>query len=73
MIRIIADEPNIEHVLHNIAEDLTDEEKEDLAFEIADRYSECPEDFLKLLYEGDFSLQEHIKIHGILSWKMGIL
>lgn len=45
---------NIEHVLHNIAEDLTDEEKEDLAFEIADQYSDCPEDFLKLLYEGDF-------------------
>lgn len=45
---------NIEHVLHNIAEDLSDEEKEDLAFEMADQYSECPEDFLKLLYEGDF-------------------
>ncbi len=45
---------NIEHVLHNITEDLTDEEKENLAFEIADRYSEHPEDFLKLLYEADF-------------------
>lgn len=45
---------NIEHVLHNIAEDLTDEEKEELAFEIADHYSECPEDFLELLYEADF-------------------
>lgn len=45
---------NIEHVLHNIENDLTDEEKEDLAFEIADQYSERPEDFLKLLYEADF-------------------
>lgn len=45
---------NIEHVLHNISTDLTDEEKEDLAFEIADQYSECPEEFLKLLYEADF-------------------
>lgn len=45
---------NIEHVFHNISTDLTDEEKEDLAFEIADRYSECPEEFLKLLYEADF-------------------
>lgn len=45
---------NMEHVLHNITEDLTDEEKEELAFEIADRYSEHPEDFLKLLYEADF-------------------
>lgn len=47
---------NIEHVLHNISEDLTDDEKEDLAFEIADRYSEQPETFLKLLYEADFSV-----------------
>ncbi len=45
---------NIEHVLHDISADLTDEEKEDLAFEIADRYSEHPEDFLELLYKADF-------------------
>ncbi len=45
---------NMEHVLHNISEDLTDEEKEDLAFEVADRYSEHAEDFLKLLYNGSF-------------------
>lgn len=45
---------NIEHVLHDISADLTDEEKEDLAFEIADRYSERPEDFLELLYKADF-------------------
>lgn len=45
---------NIEHVLHNITDDLTDEEKEDLAFKIADYYNKCPMDFLKLLYEADF-------------------
>lgn len=45
---------NIEHVLHNRVEELTDEEKEDLAFKIVDQYSDCPGDFLKLLYEGDF-------------------
>lgn len=45
---------NIEHVLHNISNDLTDEEKEDLAFKTAVRYSQRPEDFLKLLYEADF-------------------
>lgn len=44
----------MEHVLHNISQDLTDEEKEDLAFEIADRYSENPEEFLHLLYNADF-------------------
>lgn len=45
---------NMEHVLHNILQDLTDEEKEDLAFEIANRYSERPKDFLRLLYEESF-------------------
>lgn len=45
---------NMEHVLHNISQDLTEEEKEDLAFEIADRYSENPEEFLHLLYYADF-------------------
>lgn len=42
---------NMEHVLHDISEELTDEEKENLAFEIADQYSEQPEEFLRLLYE----------------------
>lgn len=45
---------NMEHVLHDIPQDLTDEEKEDLAFEIADQYSERPQDFLRLLYEAPF-------------------
>lgn len=45
---------NIEHVLHDISDHLTNEEKEDLALEIEDRYSENPEDFLKLLYTADF-------------------
>lgn len=47
---------NIEHVLHNRSEDLTDEEKDELAFEIADHYGEYPEAFLKLLYEADFNV-----------------
>lgn len=45
---------NIEHVLHGVSVELSDEKKEELAFEIADRYSERPEDFLKLLYQADF-------------------
>ena len=45
---------NLEHVLHNIPWDLTDEEKEDLAFEIADEYSEHSEKFLQLLYDTTF-------------------
>lgn len=48
---------NMEHVLHNIARDLTDEEKEDLAFKIADQYSDQPEAFLDLLYNADFSVK----------------
>lgn len=45
---------NMEHVLHNITKDLTDDEKEDLAFKIADRYSRNPEEFLRLLYDTSF-------------------
>lgn len=45
---------NMEHVLHDISEDLSDYEKEDLAFEIADRYSDSPMEFLKSLYDISF-------------------
>lgn len=45
---------NIEHVLHNISGDLTKEQKTDLAYEIEDKYADCPEEFLKLLNEADF-------------------
>ena len=45
---------NMEHVLHDKAEDLKDEEKEDLAFEIADQYHEEPEKFLQFLYDDAF-------------------
>lgn len=45
---------NLEHVLHNISEDLSDDEKEELAFEIADRYSNNPGAFLGFLYNEDF-------------------
>lgn len=45
---------NMEHVLHNISEDLSDDEKEDLAFETAMRYREKPEDFLHFLKTGEF-------------------
>ena len=31
---------NMEHVLHDRAENLTDDEKEDLAFDIADQYTD---------------------------------
>lgn len=43
-------------VLHNISKDLTDDEKEDLAFEIADQYSEKPMEFLRFLKEGEFAI-----------------
>lgn len=42
---------NLEHVLHNISHSLTDEEKEDLAFETAERYGRHPLEFLRLFYE----------------------
>lgn len=45
---------NLEHVLHNINGELSDEEKEELAFETADQYSEHPEQFLQFLYDSSF-------------------
>lgn len=45
---------NIEHVLHNIEKDLTDDEKESMAYEVAERYGENPEKFLELLYDESF-------------------
>ncbi len=45
---------NIEHVLHNIEDDLTDDEKESLAYEIAEKYGEHPDEFLELLYDESF-------------------
>lgn len=48
---------NLEHVLHNLPQELTDEEKENLAFDFADHYSQHPEKFLDYLYDDSF----HVK------------
>lgn len=56
---------NMEHVLHNIGKNLTEEEKEDLAFDIADAYSEKPEEFLGFLYDGEF----HVDGDYEATWK----
>ena len=45
---------NLEHVLHDISEDLDDDAKEDLAYEIAMRYKDQPEEFLEFLYDDAF-------------------
>ena len=45
---------NLEHVLHNVSGSLSDEEKEELAFEFADYYNTHPEEFLEFLYNGEF-------------------
>ena len=52
---------NMEHVLHNISEDLTDEQKEDLAFDHANRYSDQPEIFLQFLYDDSFHVSGSYK------------
>lgn len=54
---------NMEHVLHDRAENLTDDEKEDLAFDIADQYTDQLEKFLEYLHD-----EVLIKIPGNLSW-----
>lgn len=45
---------NLEHVLHNISEDLSDSQKEDLALDTAEYYREQPEKFLRFLYDDSF-------------------
>ncbi len=45
---------NLEHVLHNISEDLSDEEKEELAFQVVMQYKEKPDEFLKFLRNEEF-------------------
>ena len=45
---------NMEHVLHDRAENLTDDEKEDLAFDIADQYTDQLEKFLEYLHDDGF-------------------
>lgn len=52
---------NMEHVLHDKSQELTDDEKEDLAYEIADQYSEHPEEFLIFLYNDDFHVDGNYK------------
>ena len=44
----------MEHVLHDRAENLTDDEKEDLAFDIADQYTDQLEKFLEYLHDDGF-------------------
>lgn len=45
---------NLEHVLHDISEDLDNDEKEDLAYEAAMRYKDHSEEFLQFLYDDAF-------------------
>lgn len=59
---------NMEHVLHDRAENLTDDEKEDLAFDIADQYTDQLEKFLEYLHDDGFMYVVLIKIPGNLSW-----
>lgn len=59
---------SMEHVLHGIPKDLSDDEKEDLAFEIADRYSDGPMEFLKSLYNSSF----HVPGTYSETWKLAI-
>lgn len=45
---------NLEHVLHDNSENLDDDQKETLAFETADYYSNHPDQFLESLYDEYF-------------------
>ncbi len=45
---------NLEHALHHLPQELTNDEKEELAFEIADQYESDPKAFLQYLYSDEF-------------------
>lgn len=45
---------NLEHVLHNLDQELSDEDKEELAFKFAEYYSSRPEEFIEFIYKGEF-------------------
>lgn len=47
---------NLEHVLHDLSQELSNDEKEELAFEIAIRYSQKPKEFLRFLYHKTFHI-----------------
>lgn len=42
---------NMEHVLHNLSEELSDAEKEELAFQTATHYQKNPQEFLQFIKE----------------------
>lgn len=48
---------NMEHVLHNITEELSDKEKEDLAFKTAIYYRNHPKEFLMLMKAEELCVQ----------------
>ena len=52
---------NLEHVLHNNSANLSDDEKEDMAFIIADEYNDHPEEFLAYLYNEEFHVNGSYK------------
>jgi hypothetical protein len=50
---------NIEHVLHNISEDLTDDEKIDYADRFVAAYHDNPIDFIHFLTNSDFTVRHN--------------
>lgn len=48
---------NMEHVLHNISEELSDKEKEVLAFKTAIYYKKHPQEFLQFIKTEEFCVQ----------------
>lgn len=48
---------NMEHVMHNISHDLTDDEKMDYADRCVDAYHDNPIDFINFLTDSDFTVR----------------
>ena len=47
---------NLEHVFHDISDDLTDDEKVEYADEVAEKYGTSPEDFLDFIRADDIAV-----------------
>lgn len=52
---------NLEHLLHNISDDLSDDEKIELADAFADKYIDNTEEFVEFISDSDFTVKRNLQ------------
>lgn len=52
---------NLEHLLHNISDDLSDDEKIELADAFADKYIDNTEEFVEFISDSDFTVKGNLQ------------